>query len=175
MFPVEDLPRNEPDAADPARRSIPDSSEGRPETGSYGDVDDAVLEMRREQAEDNKRWFNDGTVDADSVWADTLWSGERNRTAAAREANARWSELAAAQRTSSVSFGDDPHQLLYHAAEPANTVDRAHAAHYVPRPPERGAGPRDRIRAALAGVERLPVLAPRADREHAVEERVPEA
>ena len=40
--------------------------------------------------------FNQGTGTADSVW-----SRGRDRRVAAQEANARWSEFAAAQRTSS--------------------------------------------------------------------------
>ena len=80
--------------------------------------------------------------------------GDRREVAALREANSRWSEFTAAQRTSTVSFSDDPRQLLYHVepeatvysrrrrtyvdlyrgADPPNTIDRAHAAHYIPRP-----------------------------------------
>ena len=116
---------------------------------SYRDVNDMLIEARREQAEFNKRWFNRGGETAESVW-----STGRNRKAAIREANARWSEAAAAQRTSSLSFSDDPRQILYRieydrtvykkrkqifvdlyrGADPPNTIDRAHAAHYVPRP-----------------------------------------
>ena len=93
--------------------------------------------------------FNQGTGTADSVW-----SRGRDRRVAAQEANARWSEFAAAQRTSSTSFSDDPRQLLYpieheatvysnrrgrfvdlyRGADPPNTIDRSHAAHYIPRP-----------------------------------------
>ena len=90
---------------------------------------------------------------------------------------------------SSTTFSDDPRQLLYQVeyegtryskkkgkhidrfrgANPPNTIDRAHAAHYVPRPKWLGDDTRDRIRPALAGVERVPVLAPRANRELAAE------
>ena len=102
---------------------------------------------------------NDSTIDANSVWRGALWSGDRTNVAALREANARWSEFTAAQRSSTVSFSDDPHRLLYpgdpdaavysgrrrtsidlsRGAEPPNAVDRAHAAHYVPRPAGREA------------------------------------
>ena len=192
-IPVENLPRVEPDTAKPARKSILKNSDGTPVSDSYRELQDEAIQARFERARDNKRWFNDGTSATDSVWTDTMWSGERNRTAAWREANARWSEFAAAQRTSSVSFSDDPRQLtylveheatvysrsrgryvdLYRGAEPPNTIDRAHAALH-PQTPRLGAGTRDRIRPALARVERVPVLAPRADREHAIERRVPE-
>ena len=108
--------------------------------------------MRIDVAQQIRRQFNDGMDDAGSVWRDVLWSGERREVAATREANARWSEFAAAQRTSTVSFSDDPRQILYHVeydstarrrgidvdlyrgVDPPNTADRAHAAHYVPRP-----------------------------------------
>ena len=113
-----------------------------------------MIEERLERAQDNKRWFNDGTGATDSVWTGTMWSGDRFRTAALREANERWSEFAAVQRASSVTFSDEPRQLtypieheatvysrsreryvdLYRGADPPNTIDRAHAAHYVPRP-----------------------------------------
>ena len=148
-IPVEDLPPVEPGAAEPARKSILRNSDGRPVSDSYRDVHDQVVQLRLEWAEDNRNWLNRGTDTADSAW-----SGGRNRKAAVREANARWSEFAAAQRTSPISFSDDPRQLLYpteheasvysrsrgrfvelyHGADPPNTIDRAHAAHYIPRP-----------------------------------------
>ena len=153
-LPVEDLPRVEPDTAEPARKSILKHSDGAPVSDSYTDLPDEAIQARLERARDNRRWFNDGTSATDSVWTGTMWSGDRRDVAALREANARWSEFAAAQRTSSVSFGDDPRQLtylveheatvrsrsrgrdidLYRGAEPPNTIDRAHAAHYIPRP-----------------------------------------
>ena len=153
-IPVDDLPRVEPDAADPGRRSILKNSDGRPVSDTYADLDELEIRRRIEQAGYNKRVFNDSTIDADSVWRDTMWSGDRREVAALREANSRWSEFTAAQRTSTVSFSDDPRQLLYHVepeatvysrrrrtyvdlyrgADPPNTIDRAHAAHYIPRP-----------------------------------------
>ena len=153
-IPVEELPRVDPDAAEPGRSPILGNSDGSPAPDTYEDVPDTEIQQRLVQAQYNKRVFNDSTIDADSVWRDTMWSGDRRDVAALREANARWSEGAAVQRTSTVSFGDDSSQLLYHveydgsaytrrrstpgdryrgAAQP-NTIDRAHAAHYVPRP-----------------------------------------
>ena len=148
-IPVEDLPRVEPDAAEPARKSILRNSDGRPVSDSYRDVHDMVIHWRREQAKFNKNLVNQGTDTAE-----TVWTRGRNRGEAIREANARWSEFASAQRTSSISFSDDPRQLRYRieydgivysrsrggyvdryrGAEPPNTIDRAHAAHYIPRP-----------------------------------------
>ena len=148
-IPVDDLPRVEPDAADPGRRSILKNSDGRPVSDSYRDVDDAGIEMHREWARYNKNRRNRGGNTADSVW-----SGDRGRRAAIQEANARWSEFAATHHTSSTTFGDDPRQLLYQieydetvyskkrgtyidrfrGADPPNTIDRAHAARYIPRP-----------------------------------------
>ena len=188
-LPVEDLPRVEPDTAEPARKSFSRTPTARPVSDSYTDLPDEAVQARLERARDNRRWFNDGTSATDSVWTGTMWSGDRRDVAALREANARWSEFAAAQRTSSVSFGDDPRQLTYlveHEAtvrsekqgEIRRSVPRRRASeHHRPRPrralhpqaPGLGAGTRDRIRPALAGVERVPVLAPRADRERAVE------
>ena len=150
--PVEDLPRVEPDPAEPPPKSILRNSDSRPVPDAPSDRHDTIFEMRIEAAKRIKRRFNDGMGNADSVWRDVLWSGERREVAATREANARWSEFAAAQRTSAVSFSDDPRQMLYHVeydrtvrrrgidvdlfrgVDPPNTVDRAHAAHYVPRP-----------------------------------------
>ena len=148
-IPIEDLPPVEPDAGESARKSILKNSDGRPVSDSYTDVHDQVIHLRREWAEHNMNRFNRGTGNADSVW-----SRGRNRKVAVREANARWSEFAAAQRTSPISFSDDPRQLLYpieheatvysksrgryvdlyRGAEPPNTIDRSHAAHYIPRP-----------------------------------------
>ena len=148
-IPIEDLPRVEPDAAEPARKSILKNSDGRPVSDSYKDLHDQIVQLRRELAEDNMNRFNRGTGTADSVWR-----RGRDRKVAVREANARWSEFAAAQRTSPVSFGDDPRQILYRVeheatvysrsrgrfvdlyrgADPPNTIDRSHAAHYIPRP-----------------------------------------
>ena len=147
--PVEDLPPVDPDPAGPASKSILKNSDGRPVSDTYRDVDDAGVEMHREWARYNRNRRNRGGNTADSVWA-----GGRGRTAAVREANARWSEFAATHRTSSTTFSDDPRQLLYRTeyegtryskkkgkhidrfrgADPPNTIDRAHAAHYVPRP-----------------------------------------
>ena len=148
-IPVDDLPRVEPDPAEPGSRSILKNSDGRPVSDSYRDVDDAGIEMHREWARYNKNRRNRGGNTADSVW-----SGDRGRRAAIQEANARWSEFAATHHTSSTTFGDDPRQLLYQieydetvyskkrgtyidrfrGADPPNTIDRAHAAHYIPRP-----------------------------------------
>ena len=148
-IPIEDLPPVEPDAAESARKSILKNSDGRPVSNSYRDVHDQVIHLRREWAEHNMNRFNRGTDTAG-----TVWTRGRNRKVAVREANARWSEYAAAQRTSSIAFGDDPRQLLYpieheatvysrnrgrfvdlyRGADPPNTIDRSHAAHFVPRP-----------------------------------------
>ena len=133
-IPVDDLPRAEPDAAEPARRSVLESSDGSPVSGTYGDLHDSELRRRLALAEYNKRVFNDSTIADDSVWRDAMWSGERSDVAARREANTRWSEFATAQRTSTVSFSDDPYQLLYRGADPPNTIDRPHAAHHISRP-----------------------------------------
>ena len=147
---------------------------------SYVDEDEAITDRRIEYAKNTRGRSNRNT--------DTVWRKARNRTEAVDAANARWSELAAAQRTASTSFSDDPRQVLYlveyettkysntgekiadlyRGADPPNTVDRSHAAHYIPRPGGWESGTRDRIRPARAGVERLPVLTPRADRELAV-------
>ena len=96
------------------------------------------------------------------------WSGDRGRRAAIREANARWSEFAALERTSSTTFGDDSRQLMYHVecddtvisgrrgtyvdrfrgADPPSTIDRAHTSRYVP-------GPRAGLATRVAGFGRL--------------------
>ena len=143
-MPIEGLP-----PVEPGRKSILKNSDGGPVSDSYRDVHDMVIDWRREQAKNNKNLVNQGTDTAE-----TVWTRGRNRGAAIREANARWSEFASAQRTSSISFSDDPRQLRYRieydgivysrsrggyvdryrGAEPPNTIDRAHAAHYIPSP-----------------------------------------
>ena len=151
-IPVDDLPRPEPDAAEPGRRSILKNSDGTPVSDTYEDVPDSEIRRRLVQAGYNKRVLNDTTIDEASVWREAMWSGDRRDAAALRESNARWSEFASAQRTSTVAFSDDPRQLLYHVeyertvtrrgsnvdlfrgADPPNTIDHAHAAHYIPRP-----------------------------------------
>ena len=147
--PIEDLPPVEPDAAGSARKSILGNSDGSSVSNSYRDVHDMVIQWRRERAEINMNQFNRGTDTAE-----TVGTRGRNRGVAMREANARWSEFAATQRTSSTSFSNDSSQLLYHieyeateysrsrrrfvdryrGADPPNTIDRSHAAHYIPRP-----------------------------------------
>ena len=147
--PIEELPRVEPNAPEPARRSILKNSDGRPVSDTYRDLHDRLIQLRLDQAEQNRSWFNRGTDTVDGVW-----TGGRNRRAAVREANARWSEFVSAQRTSPVSFSDDPRQILYEVeyettrysrsrgrnvdlyrgVDPPNTLDRSQAAHYVPRP-----------------------------------------
>ena len=153
-IPADDLPRFEPDPvepdpAEPARKSMLGNSDGTPVSDTREDVDDIDIEARRALATHNK-----SRVDRGSATADGTWSGGRSRGAAARDANARWSESTAAQRSSAISFSDDARQLLYRIehertvfpesgrrnvglfrdADPPNTVDRAHAAHYIPRP-----------------------------------------
>ena len=162
-IPVEDLSRVEPDAVAPARRSVAENPDGGPVSDSYRDLHDQVIQARREWAEDDMSRFNRGTGTADSVSR----SGG-NRRAAVREANARWSESVAARRASSVSFGDDPRQLLseieyedarysrrregfadlYRGADPRDTTDRSHATRYIP-------GPRDWEPAHETGFGRL--------------------
>ena len=151
-IPIEDLPPVEPDAAEPARKSIRKNADAMSDPGlSYRDEDDAIIARRTEYAKNTRNRSNRG--------ADTVWRRARNRKEALDAANARWSEFASAKRTSSTSFSDDPRQLLYpieheatvyskrrgrfvdlyRGADPPNTIDRSHAAHYIPRP--RGRGP----------------------------------
>ena len=120
-LPVEELPSVDPDPAELARKSILEDSDGGPVPDAYRDEDDGLIRMRREWAEHDKNRRNRGDNTADGVW-----SGDHGRRVAIREANARWSELAAAERTSSTTFGGGPRQLLYH-------VVRDHTAHHVPR------------------------------------------
>ena len=160
-LPVEDLEPVDPDPAELARKSILEDSDGGPVPDSYRDADDMLNRIRREWAERGRNWRNRRGNTADSEW-----SGDRGRRAAIREANARWSEFAAAERTS--TFGDDPRQPLYHVecdytvssggrgayvdrfrgADPPNTIDRARTSRYVP-------GPRRRVATLVAGFGRL--------------------
>ena len=146
QIPVEDLSQVEPHAAAPARKPIAESPDGGPVSDSYRDLHDQVVRARREWAEDGMRRAT-GT-------ADSVSRSGRSRRPAVPEAGARWSESIATRRASSVSFGDDPRQLLseieyegtryssrrqrlvdlYRDADPPNTVDRSHATHYIPRP-----------------------------------------
>ena len=187
-LPVEDRAAVDPDPAELTRKSVLEDSDGGPASDSYRDAGDMLIRVRREWAEHDGNRRNRG--------GNTMhggWSGDRGRRAAIREANARWSELAAAERASPTTFGDDPRQLLhgvecdhtvfsgrrgtyvdrFRDADPPNTADRAHAAHYVPGPQGREAtretgfgrlshawnefpfSPRERIVNALQGGEAL--------------------
>ena len=146
-IPIEDLPPVEPGPAGPRRKSILKHAGDMPDPGlSYVDEDEAITDRRIEYARNTRGRSNRN--------ADTVWRRARNRKEAVREANARWSEFAAAKRTSSTSFSDDPRQVLYlvehettlysntgeniadvyRGADPPNTLDRSHAAPFIPRP-----------------------------------------
>ncbi|MCY4467227.1 MAG: hypothetical protein OXC08_00785, partial [Thiotrichales bacterium] len=127
--PVDDLPRAEPDAAGPAKGAVPGNSDGRRGPGTYQDVSDTTIDIRNIQAQFNK---TAGEWSGNTV--DSVWSGAGSRSEAVQKANARWSEFATAQRTSSTAFGNDPRQILFGTDDLPNTIDRTHAAHYVPRP-----------------------------------------
>ena len=148
-IPVEDIPRIEPDPAGPARKSLLKRSGGRPVADAYKDLHDQVVRHRLARATDNGHRPDRGTGGSHGVW-----TGDRDSSAALRNANARWSEFAGSQRTSTGSFGDEPRQLLhcieyeatvdwmsrgrhvdpYRGADAASTIDRAHAARYTPTP-----------------------------------------
>ena len=146
-IPIEDLPPVEPGPAGPGRKSILKHADYMPDPGlSYVDEDEAITDRRIEYAKNTRGRSNRN--------ADTVWRRSRIRREAVDAANARWSEFAAAKRTSSTSFSDDPRQVLYlvehettlysntgekiadlyRGADPPNTLDRSQAAHYVPRP-----------------------------------------
>ena len=146
-IPIEDLPPVEPGPAGPRRKSILKHAGDMPDPGlSYVDEDEAITDRRIEYARITRGRSN--------RYADTVWRRARNRKEAVREANARWSEFAAAKRTSSTSFSDDPRQVLYlvehettlysntgeniadvyRGVDPPNTLDRSHAAPFIPRP-----------------------------------------
>ena len=146
-IPIEDLPSVEPGPAGSRRKSILKHVGDMPDPGlSYVDEDEAITDRRIEYARNTR-----GRSDRN---ADTVWGRARNRREAVDAADARRSEFAAAKRTSSTSFSDDPRQLLYlveheatlysdtgekiadlyRGADPPNTLDRSQAAHYVPRP-----------------------------------------
>ena len=110
--------------------------------GGGGDRRD--IHARTEVAKDNTWRHGPGSDD-------TVWRAGSDRSVAIRESNARWSEFAAAHRTSPVSFSDDPRILLYddatvywrqrrgrielyRDAAPPNTIDPSHATHYISRP-----------------------------------------
>ena len=163
-LPLEDLASVDPDPAELARKSGLENPDGGPAPDPYRDADDMPARTLREWAEhDRNRRRNRGENTAQREW-----SGDRGRRAAIREANARWSELAALERTSSTTFGDESRQLMYHVecddtvlsgrrgtcadrfrgAGPPSTIDRAHASRYVP-------GPRGRVATRVAGFGRL--------------------
>ena len=153
-LPIEDLAPVDPDPAELAGKSVPGDSDGEPDSGSHRGADAMLLRIRREWAEHDKNRRNRGDHTTNGAW-----SGDRGRRTAIREANVRWSELAAAERTSSTTFGDDPRQLRYHVecdhtmpsrrrgpsvdrfrgADPPYTIDRAHTARYAPGPRGRNA------------------------------------
>ena len=146
-IPIEDLPPVEPGRAGPRRKSILKHADDMPDPGlSYVDEDEAITDRRIEYARNTRGSSNRN--------ADTVWRRARNRKEAVDAANARWSEFAASKRTSLTSFSDDPRQVLYlvehettlysntgekiadvyRGVDPPNTLDRSHAAHFIPRP-----------------------------------------
>ena len=146
-IPIEDLPPVGTGPAGPRRKSILKHAGDMPDPGlSYVDEDEAITDRRIEYARNTRGRSNRN--------ADTVWRRARNRKEAVDAANARWSEFAAAKRTSSTSFSDDPRQVLYlvehettlysntgekiadvyRGVDPPNTLDRSHAAHFIPRP-----------------------------------------
>ena len=146
-IPIEDLAPVESGPAGPGRKSIRKNADAMSDPGlSYIDEDEAITDRRIEYAKNTRSRSNRN--------ADTVWRRARNRKEAVDAANARWSEFASAKRASSTSFSDDPRQLLYpieheatvyskrrgrfvdlyRGADPPNTIDRSHAAHYIPRP-----------------------------------------
>ena len=153
-LPVEDLAPVDTDPDAFPGKSILEGSDGGPVSDPYRDANDLLIRIRRELAEhDGNRRIRGGTT------AHGERSGDRGRRAAIREADARWSEFAAVERTSSTTFGDDPRQLLYRVecdhtvfsgrrganverirgAGPPNTIDRAHTSRYGSEPRGRGA------------------------------------
>ena len=105
-IPIEDLPPVEPGPAGPRRNSILEHADDMPDPGlSYVDEDEAITDRRIEYARNTRGRSNRNP--------DTVWRRARNRKEAVDAANARWSEFAAAKRTSSTFFSDDPRQVLY--------------------------------------------------------------
>ena len=146
-IPIEDLPRVEPGPAGSRRKFILKHADDMPEPRlSYVDEDEAITGRCIEYARNTRGRSNRNT--------DTVWRRARSRKEAVEAANARWSEFASATRPSSTSFSDDARRILYlvehettlysdtgekivdvyRGADPPNTLDRSHAAHYVPRP-----------------------------------------
>ena len=86
-------------------------------------------------------------------------AGGHPEAQARKAANDRWAALASANRAAPISFGDDPRRILplveqetascpvqgekiadpYRGVDLPNTLDRSHAAHYIPEP--RGSKP----------------------------------
>ena len=143
-IPVEDLLPIEPCPDEPDRISIVRSH-------AVIDVnaeDDALIERRTAYA---KRIRTRPIRRRDSVWGGAGGGTEAQVT---RAANDGWAAFASANRTAAVSFSDDPRRTLAlvehettscsdpgeNIAEPycgidlPNTLDRSHAAHYIPEP-----------------------------------------
>ena len=148
-IPVEDLFPVEPGPEEPDRISIVMS---HPVIDVNGE-DDALIERRTAYA----KHIRARTIQRrDSVWGGV---GGRTEAQARKAANDRWAAVASANRTAPISFGDDPRRILtlveheatsypdqgekiadpYRGADLPNTLDRSHAAHYIPEP--RGSGP----------------------------------
>ena len=148
-IPVEDLFPVEPCPDDFDTKSIVISHPVIDVEDGYG----ALIERRTAYA---KNIGTRPTRRRDSVWGGV---GGCTEAQARKAANDRWAAVASANRTAPISFGDDPRRILalvehetasrsdqgekiadpYRGVDLPNTLDRSHAAHYVPEP--RGSKP----------------------------------
>ena len=143
-IPVEDLFPVEPCPDDLDTKSIVISHPVIDVEDGY----DALIERRAAYAKDM------GTSPIrrrDSVWGG---AGGCTQAQASKAANDRWAAFASANRTAPISFGDDPrrnptlaeHETTscpdqgeniadpYRGVDLPNTLERSHAAHYIPEP-----------------------------------------
>ena len=143
-IPVEDLLPVEP---------CPDNFDTKSIVISHPDIDvedgyDALIERRTAYA---KNIATRPIGRRGSVWGGV---GGCTQAQATKAANDRWAAVASANRTAPVSFGDDPRRILtlvehetascpdqgeksagpYRGVDLPNTLERSHAAHYIPEP-----------------------------------------
>ena len=143
-IPVEDLLPVEPRPDDFDTKSIVISHPVIEVEDGY----DALIERRTAYA---KNIGTRPTRRRDSVWGGV---GGCTEAQARKAANDRWAAVASANRTAPISFGDDPHRILtlvehettscsdqgekiadpYRGVDLPNTLERSHAAHYIPEP-----------------------------------------
>ena len=147
-IPIEDLPPVEPGPAGPRRKSILKHAGDMPAPGlSYTDEDEAIADRRIEYARNTRGRSN---RNADTVWRRARSRKEAVRTRPTPAGPSPPRQSAPRQRPSATTrarllylvehettlYSETGEKIadVYRGADPPNTLDRSHAAPFIPRP-----------------------------------------